>query len=218
MLITIADVLPPETLADVLAALPAMRFDDGRGSAGAAARLVKRNGQAREGATLTRLRDEIGRALLAHPVFDLAVRPRTLSRLVLSRYVAGESYGTHVDNPLMGGLRTDVSFTLLLSAPETYDGGELVIESHAGEDTFRLPAGHLVAYPATSLHRVEPVTRGVRYACIGWAQSWIRDAARRELLFDLDTARVRLFEQSGKTGEYDLLAKASANLVRMWAE
>lgn len=218
MLITIADVLPPEALAGVTAKLGLLRFDDGRATAGAAARRVKDNAQARDGATTTLLREEIGRALLAHPVFDLAVRPQALTPLVFSRYGPGQTYGSHVDNPLIGGVRTDVSFTLFLSDPDSYEGGELVLESHAGEEAIKLPAGHLVAYPSTTLHRVAPLIRGERLACVGWARSWIRDAARRELLFDLDTAKAGTFARDGKSAEFDLLAKAAANLFRMWAD
>ena len=218
MLITIADILPPAEIAEIAATLAKMRFEDGRATAGAAARLVKDNAQAREGATLTLLRDRVGKALLAHPVFDLAVRPQALSRLVFSRYGAGQTYGSHVDNALMDGMRTDVSFTLFLSDPGAYEGGELVIESHGGEDAVKLAAGHLVAYPSTTLHRVAPIASGERLACVGWARSWIRDGAQRELLFDLDTARASLFGRDGKSAEYDLLAKTGQNLFRMWAD
>ena len=127
------------------------------------------------------------------------MRPKALTPLVFSRYGGGQAYGSHVDNPLMGGIRTDVSFTLFLAEPEAYDGGALVIESPSGEDAVKLPAGHMVVYPSTALHRVEPVTRGERVAAVGWAQSHIRDAAQRELLFDLETARRRLFDRLGKT-------------------
>jgi PKHD-type hydroxylase len=117
----------------------------------------------------------------------------------------------------MDNLRTDISFTLFLSNPDSYEGGELVLESHSGDDAIKLPAGHLVAYPSTSLHRVSAVTRGERLACVGWAQSWIRDAGQREILFDLETAKQAILTQHGKTTEFDLVAKASANLFRMWA-
>jgi PKHD-type hydroxylase len=127
-------------------------------------------------------------------------------------------YGSHVDDALMSGMRTDVSFTLFLSDPASYEGGELVIESAAGEDSIKLHAGALVAYPATSLHHVNEVTRGVRLAAAGWAKSLIRDAARRELLFDLDTARRQMFARNGKSSEFDLVSKSFANLMRMWAE
>lgn len=128
------------------------------------------------------------------------------------------AYGSHVDDALMGGMRTDVSFTLFLSEPDTYDGGALVIETSAGEDDVKLPAGSLVAYASTTLHRVAEVTRGARLAAVGWARSYIRDPAQREVLFDLDTAHQSLFQKSGKTPEFDLLSKTSANLLRMWAE
>jgi PKHD-type hydroxylase len=128
------------------------------------------------------------------------------------------TYGTHVDDALMHGMRTDVSFTLFLSDPEDYDGGELIIDTAAGEDAVKLPAGSLVAYPTTQLHRVAEVSRGERWAAVGWARSFVRDAGRRELLFDLDTARRQLFARDGKSAEFDLLSKSAANLLRMWAE
>jgi PKHD-type hydroxylase len=127
-------------------------------------------------------------------------------------------YGSHIDDALMAGMRTDVAFTLFLSEPDSYDGGELVIENSAGEDTVKLASGSLVAYPATTLHRVADVRRGVRLAAVGWARSFIRDPAQRELLFDLDTARREMFAREGKSAEFDLVSKSLANLIRMWAE
>jgi PKHD-type hydroxylase len=146
------------------------------------------------------------------------VRPKAITELLFSRYQPGDEYGTHVDNPVIDGIRTDVSFTLFLSPPASYEGGELIIDTMAGEEEIKLDAGQLVAYPSTTLHRVNLVTRGERLAAVGWAQSYIRDAGRREILFDLDTARQRLFAHSGKTPEFDLIAKTAANLFRMWAE
>lgn len=218
MLITVADVLSREGLDEVRATLAAMRFEDGRATAGWSAKLVKDNQQAREGAVLTLLRERVTKAILDNEVFAVAARPKAVTPLIFSRYAGGQQYGSHIDNPLMHGLRTDVSFTLFLVDPETYDGGELVIESVAGEEAVKLPAGHLVAYDSTTLHRVMPVTRGERLVAVGWAQSYVRDSAKRELLFDLETARRSLFAQSGKTPKFDLLAKSSANLFRMWAD
>lgn len=218
MLITIADVLSSSDLNEIRTMLGAMRFEDGRATAGWSAKLVKDNEQAREGAALDILRERVTQAILGNEVFNLAARPKALTPLLFSRYTEGKHYGSHVDNPLMHGIRTDVSFTLFLADPETYDGGELVIESAAGEEDVKLPAGHLVAYDSTTLHRVAPVTRGERLVAVGWAQSYVRSSAQRELLFDLETARRNLFAQSGKTPEFDLLAKSSANLFRMWAE
>jgi PKHD-type hydroxylase len=218
MIITIADVLSAADLAEIGATLAASRFEDGRHTAGWSARLVKNNEQARDSATLRLLRERVAKAILDNEVFAAAVRPKALTPLLFSRYGPGREYGTHVDNPLIDGVRTDVSFTLFLAPPDTYGGGELVIETLGGEEDIKLPAGHLVAYPSTTLHRVAPVTDGERLAAVGWAQSYVRDGARREILFDLETARRQLFEQSGKTPEFDLLAKSAANLFRMWAE
>ena len=218
MVITIGQILTGDELAGLRTALPRLRYEDGRATAGWHAGRVKRNEQARASVTLDRLRESLSKALLANPVFDLAVRPKALMPLLISRTADGGHYGTHVDSALMGGLRSDVSFTLFLTPPGDYDGGELVIESAAGEDGYKLPAGAVIVYPATALHHVAPVTRGERYVAAGWAQSLVREAARREILFDLDTAGRRLFDRDGKTAEFDLLSKCSANLLRMWAE
>ena len=168
--------------------------------------------------SLETIRKLIAARLLSNEIFRLAVRPKALSALLFSRYEKSMHYGSHVDDALIDGMRTDVSFTLFLSEPDAYDGGELVIESAAGEETFKLAAGSLVAYPATTLHRVAAVTRGVRLAAAGWARSFVRDAAQRELLFDLDTVRRQLFAREGKSAEFDLIAKSFANLMRMWAQ
>jgi PKHD-type hydroxylase len=148
----------------------------------------------------------------------MAVRPKKLTPLIFARYGPGETYGSHVDDAIMQGLRTDVSFTLFLSEPDSYEGGELVIDSSGGEESVKLPAGSLFLYPSTFLHRVEPVTKGERLVCVGWARSYLRSAEQRELLFDLDRARRALFARGGKTDEFDILSKCTANLLRMWAD
>ena len=166
MLITIGQVLPPADLADVRAIVPQLRYQDGRATAGWHAARVKKNEQARASVTLDLVRDRLGAALLANAVFALAVRPKALAPLLISRTADGGHYGTHVDTPIMNGLRTDVSFTLFLSEPEDYDGGELVIESSAGSDSYKLPGGSAIVYPSTALHHVAPVTRGERYVAV----------------------------------------------------
>ena len=218
MQIVIGNVLSTDDLALVGAALAGARFVDGRATAGFAARLVKNNRQAANDRKLDTVRKLVAARILGNEVFRLAVRPKALTPLMFSRYEDGMNYGSHVDDALMDGLRTDVSFTLFLSDPASYEGGELVIESASGEDSVKLEAGSLVAYPSTTLHRVAPVTRGQRLATVGWARSFIRDGARRELLFDLDTARRAMFAQRGKSAEYDLVSKSLANLLRMWVE
>lgn len=219
MQIVIADILKPGDLAAIHEALAKVRFIDGRETAGFAARLVKDNRQAdATDRNLDAMRSLVASRILENDVFQLAARPKALATLLFSRTETGMQYGPHVDDALMRGMRTDIAFTLFLDPPESYDGGELVIESAAGEDPIKLPAGSMVAYPATTLHRVAPVTRGVRHVVAGWARSFIRDAARRELLFDLDTARRTLFAREGKSAEFDLISKSVANLLRMWAE
>jgi PKHD-type hydroxylase len=217
MQIVIGNVLSAEEVDLVRATLAQATFVDGRETAGFAARQVKHNRQIsdRKAETVRKLVEE---RILAHDVFALAVRPKALTPILFSRYEPGMRYGSHVDDPLMQGLRTDVSFTLFLSDPESYDGGELVIEGASGEDAVKLVAGSLIAYPSTALHRVAEVTRGERLAAVGWARSYVRDGAQRELLFELDTARRQLFAREGKSAEYDLVSKSLANLMRMWAD
>jgi PKHD-type hydroxylase len=219
MQIVIGNILSTDELNATRAALAHTRFVDGRETAGFAARLVKENLQAAPNERkLETIRKLVSARISENEVFRLAVRPKALTPLLFSRYEKDMQYGRHVDDAVMNGMRTDVSFTLFLSEPDGYDGGELVIDSAAGEDPVKLSAGSLVAYPSTSLHRVAPVTRGVRLVAAGWARSFIRDPAQRELLFELDTARRQLFAREGKTAEFDLISKSVANLMRMWAE
>ena len=219
MLIQIADVLDAAAIQGLGEKLARMTWADGGATAGWAAKLVKANEQAPPGdVTADALKRRLSEAIAANDVFQLAVRPKALSALLISRYLPGMSYGAHVDDALMGAMRSDVSFTLFLSDPANYDGGELVIESAAGEMDVKLPAGALVVYPSGALHRVAPVTRGTRFAAVGWARSYVRGSEPRELLFDLDTARRALFAREGKSREFDLLSKCSANLLRAWAE
>jgi PKHD-type hydroxylase len=219
MQIVISDILSAEDIATVCATLELARFVDGRTTAGFSASLVKNNRQAAGGdRKLETIRKLIAARILGNELFQIAVRPKLLSPLLFSRYDKAMHYGSHVDDALMNGMRADVSFTLFLSGPDEYDAGELVIESPAGEDAVKLNAGSLVAYPSTALHRVNDVTRGSRLAAVGWARSFIRDPAQRELLFDLDTARREIFARDGKSKAFDLISKSLSNLMRMWAE
>lgn len=218
MQIEIADVISKAELDEARTILARATFVDGKSTAGWAVRDVKNNAQARISADLEALKTRLAARIEQNGVFALAARPKRLLSLMFAKYGPGQSYGTHVDNAIMEGTRTDVSFTLFLSDPAAYDGGELIIEHAGGEDAVKLPAGSLFAYPATTLHRVAEVTRGERLVLVGWVRSLIRDGSRRELLFDLDTARRRLFGQLGKTPEVDLLAKCTANLLRAWTE
>jgi PKHD-type hydroxylase len=218
MILAIGDLLNAADLDAVTSALAGATFSDGRATAGWSARLVKQNLQAREGEGAQRARSLIETRLLEHTVFQLATRPKRLIGPLFCRYEAGHAYGAHVDDALLDGVRSDVAFSLFLSPPESYQGGELVIETAAGEEAFKLSAGSLVTYPATFLHRVAPVSGGNRLVAAGWVRSFVRDPAHRELLFDLDTARRRLFDREGKSAEADLLAKCTANLLREWCD
>ena len=213
---TIADILTAGDLERVRDDLAQADFTPGKATAGWAARSVKDNSQAADSATIERLRDLVAARLTANAVFQLAARPKRLVGPLFSRYGTGQAYGSHVDDAIMDGVRTDLAFTLFVSDPDTYDGGDLIVETSAGDEAVKLPAGHLFLYPSTRLHRVAPVTRGSRLAAAGWVRSLVRDPGQRDVLFDLDTARWRLFDRHGKTPEFDALSKCSANLMRMW--
>ena len=219
MIIFIGQLLPSEKVARLRELMAKAKFIDGRETAGALAQQVKNNRQIDpDDETVPEMRQIVADGLDANQLFYSAARPRHIRPPLFSRYVPGMEYGNHVDDAIMGGMRTDLSFTLFLSDPESYDGGELVIDSTAGEQEIKLPAGSAVLYPATSLHRVAPVTRGERLAAVTWIRSMVRDAGQREILFDLDRVHEALFKRDGKSAEIDLLAKTQSNLLRLWAE
>ena len=219
MILCIHRVLDASQLARLTPLLEAGTYRDGRETAGWHAKLAKHNEQADpDDAGLRAAAELVGERLLQHELFALAVRPKRLTPVMISRYAAGKGYGSHTDDAMMGGLRSDVSFTVFLNGSADYDGGELVLERPEGEQSFKLEAGDAVIYPSTSLHRVNRVARGTRLVAVGWAQSLVRRAEQRELLFDLDTARRSLFAREGKCAEFDLLSKCVSNLLRDWAE
>lgn len=217
MILQLPNVLSQDERLAICTTLATAEFVDGKLTAGWYAKAVKHNRQLPAEAGKD-LRDQVKTVLNRHPLFQAAVRPKQIHSVLLSRYDTGMAYGRHADNALMGQWRSDVSFTLFLNEPEDYDGGELVIEGADDEAAYKLPAGQALVYPSSALHRVEAVTGGVRLVAVGWVQSWVRDPAHRELLFDLDTVRRSLFAQMGKSNEFDLLSKSLANLLRQWAE
>ena len=221
MLLCIPDILSPTEARQVCDRVQSLKFVDGSATAGVFARTVKRNEQVENSPEAQKVQDFVMQALIRSVEFERFARPRNMKPIMFSRYEPGMEYGTHVDNAVMSGrppVRSDVSLTLFLSEPGSYDGGELTIQTMTGEEQIKLPAGSIVAYPSSSLHRVTPVTRGVRVAAVTWVQSMIRDPACREILFDLETTRRSIFESQGKTREFDLISKSFANLMRMWAE
>ena len=218
MLLVIASVLTPIEAAVLREAACSLTFDDGRKTAGRVAAAVKANDQASPSPELDVVLAKVERALAANALFRSAARPKALTRLILSRYRVGQTYGLHVDDALMQGLRTDLSFTLFLAEPESYDGGALIIEDSFEARAIKLAPGDLILYPSTTLHRVEPVARGERLAVVGWVQSLIRNGEQREILFDLDQAVEATHAAEGKTPQFDRLAKTRSNLLRIWAE
>jgi PKHD-type hydroxylase len=214
-MLTIADVLTAEDVARVREGLGVAPFGDGRRTAGAAAKKVKANAQADGGDPRVQALVKFVRAALErHPVFSLYARPARWSPVMFNRYLGGDAYGFHVDDPVMGEMRTDLSFTLFLSDPGAYEGGALIVDGLDGEREVKLPAGSAVLYPTGALHRVTPVTSGERLAAVGWIQSLIRRADERELLFDLSRVRASLADNEARL----TLDKAIGNLVRLWGE
>lgn len=189
----------------------------GAETAGWHARTVKSNHQLdRSSALHQQLAAVVEQHLHSHPLVQAAAFPRRIHGILFSRSGVGEGYGRHVDNAWMTGGRSDLSFTIWLSDPSGYEGGDLTLETGDGERSFRLPAGHCLVYPSTLLHYVEPVESGQRLVAVGWIESRIRQADQRELLFELDTARRALFERSGKDDVFDLITKSYTNLLRHW--
>jgi PKHD-type hydroxylase len=226
MLICVPDVLSKADVAEFRGIMDACEWEDGRWTAGAQSAMVKNNEQLPPDSPAARkLGERIIRALTANPTFISAAIPLRIFPPLFNRYGAGHTFGIHVDNAVRGDaftglrLRTDLSVTLFLSEPDEYDGGELIIEDRYGSQTVKLPAGHLVLYPASSLHMVTPVTRGVRVASFFWLQSMIRDAHARSLIFDLDTAIQGVVERIGRDDpETVKLTGIYHNLIRYWAE
>ena len=223
MPVTIGNVLDAAAHEAVKNLLAKQVWTDGAKTAGTVARAVKKNLQAdlstRTGA---RLRELMKAALQGHPVIQAVARPAKWSKLIVSRTDPGGGYGVHIDNAFMGGgeqrVRTDLSFTLFLSDPASYDGGELNIDMAGMTHSVKGEVGDLVTYPSTTLHQVAEVTRGTRYVCVGWIESLIRSNDQREMLFDLDNLRAELLKSHDKNSpELLTLTKTIANLTRMWA-
>ncbi len=219
MMLHIAGVLDPESVENICHKLAAEEagFTPGKTTAGWYAKDVKYNDQA-SGPVATQVMEQVKSTLMANALFLSAARPKTFVKTLVSRYRPGMHYGTHIDDALMGGIRTDLSFTLFLSDPNTYQGGELVIEAPDGETDLKLEAGGVVLYPTTSLHRVNEVTTGERLVIVGWVRSFIRSAEQREALFDLDQVVANLKAAEADRALMNPVMKVRNTLTRMWAE
>ncbi len=191
---------------------------DGRATASGRARDVKSNQQAAASDTVKAALGVIERTILANPVFQSTAQPAAIARLMLNRYGEGMEYGSHVDAPYIDGVRTDLSFTLFLSDPATYDGGELVIDSAGAEDAIKPPAGTLVLYPSTFVHRVEQVTRGQRLAAVGWIKSRIRSADHRAMAFELDRIGADLAAIDAPAALRDRVLNLRNNFLRAFGD
>jgi PKHD-type hydroxylase len=225
MLLQIPDVLTSDQVAHARDLLEASRWVDGRVTAGHQSALVKDNMQLPEDHPVAQeLGDVILEALRRNPLFVSAALPLRVFPPLFNCYQGGQSFGNHVDNAIrqIAGtplrIRTDLSATLFLADPDEYDGGELLVEDTYGCHNVKLPAGHMVLYPSTSLHSVRAVTRGARIASFFWIQSMVRDDAQRTLLFDLDTAIQRLTIDIPDHPAAVQLTGVYHNLLRRWAD
>jgi len=224
MLLHIPNVLVPEEVSQIRQQLDAAQWADGRETVGAQGAQVKHNEQLPDASAL---KAELGQRVLAalrrSPLFFAATLPLKILPPRFNRYSGGGTYGFHVDGAVMHlahgeQLRSDISCTLFLSAPEEYDGGELVISDTYGEHEVKLPAGDLIVYPSSSLHQVNPVTRGARVASFFWVQSMVRDDVQRRLLWEMDTSIERLRQTGSDAGAVLQLTGVYHNLLRRWSE
>jgi PKHD-type hydroxylase len=225
MMLHVPNVLTLDQVADLRRRLDATDWVDGRETVGPQGALVKRNRQLPETSPVSR---ELGaivlNALAAQPLYFSAALPLRTVPPLFNRYEGGEHYGDHIDGSVRSvpgtnlRLRTDVSCTLFLTQPEEYDGGELVVVDSYGTHEVKLPAGDLIVYPASSVHRVEPVTRGARVCSFFWVQSMVRDDWRRSMLFELDRNIQALRQRVGDGPEIVGLTGHYHNLLRQWGE
>jgi PKHD-type hydroxylase len=225
MLLTIPDLLTPAQVTESRQILDKAEWVDGKVTAGYQSAKAKDNQQIPEGHPAAQ---QLGRMILSalgnNPLFISAALPSQIFPPLFNRYTGGQSFGTHVDNAIRQvpgtphRVRTDISATLFFAAPDEYDGGELCVEDTYGLQKVKLPAGHMILYPATSLHHVRPVTRGARICSFFWIQSMVRDDARRSILFDLDLGIQRLNRDSPNNPAAVQFTGVYHNLLRQWAE
>ncbi len=225
MLIDIDRLFSAAELDEMRQQLLAQPWVDGKATAGVQSAQAKRNRQLDEDNPVARhLGGLILRRLSDNPLFMSAALPKRIYPPLFNRYGGGEGFGFHIDNAIRGikgvreRVRTDLSATLFLAEPDSYDGGELVIRDTFGERSVKLPAGHLVLYPGSSLHRVEPVTRGERIAAFFWIESLVREDSQRSLLLDMDVAIQRLTGQGADQGSLLELTGVYHNLLRRWGD
>lgn len=213
----VLDVYTLEAISDALTTSDL--FEDGKKTAGATASKVKNNLQANSHNKLLKgARQQLENALLSNPAFVSAAQPLKCAKIIFNRYDSGMSYGAHVDDAFIAGTRTDLSFTLFLSEPETYQGGALVLKKSDGDERIKLPKGSLYLYPSSCVHHVETVTSGSRLAAVGWVQSRIRLEEHRSILFNLISALQQLPDNTENAEPRLALLQVQNNLQRLWSD
>ena len=222
MLASIDHLISAQNLTKIRQLLDESQFVDGKLSAGDVAQRMKNNQEMSTSSQhLRELNELVMGNLVRHPKYRAVVWPKHIAAPFYARYEAGMSYGEHVDDPIMGQgdlYRTDVSITVFLSEPDEYEGGELTIQDSYGSTQIKLPAGSAVMYPSQSRHYVAEVISGTRLVAVTWAQSTVRDPAKREILYDLNQARELLFKQSPDSAATKKVSASFKNLVRRWVE
>jgi PKHD-type hydroxylase len=223
MLIEIRSLINEAQIQKIQEVLDRSQFVDGRQTAGKAAARVKNNMESALSPDGQQLLNRILMASLGNnQQFKSFALPNRMADFIFSRYENGMTYGDHVDDPIMGGaggrFRTDVSMTVFLNNPQDYEGGELTVRTPYGDKQVKLSAGDAVVYPSASVHQVAPVTKGRRDVALTWIQSFVRDAAQRELLYELDQAREGLLDEDSTSERAKQVDRCYANLLRMWAD
>lgn len=225
MLLHIPQVLNQAEVSDIRHTLDTEGWVDGLRTSGPQASGRKQNLQLDvDSPAFAALSQRVAQALMRHPLFVSAVLPQHMLPPMFNRYEGGGHYGNHIDNAIQTDrrsgqkVRTDVSTTVFLNAPDEYEGGELIVEDSFGTHEVKLDAGDAIVYPSTSLHRVEPVTRGARIASFLWTQSLVRDAWRRAMLHELDMTILKLRHRHGDAEEVVALTGHYHKLLQQWAE
>jgi len=223
MLVTIPNVLNKEDISVIQDLMATANFHEGTTSAGSEAQRVKNNHEMHiSDAETQRLNNLLMGKLIKNETYLAAAFPSKIAAPYYAKYTQGMSYGSHVDDPVMGPAnqryRSDISITLFLSEPENYEGGELMIGTAFGEQSIKLNAGDAILYPSSSTHRVAEVTKGERLVAVTWLQSTVRDPAQREILFNLSQARETLIKSSAGSSELEQLSNGYVNLLRMWTD
>ena len=218
MILHLQQVIDSDTLQAVRDKLATLTFTDGKLTAGWAAKPLKQNQQLGSGKAADAVLEFLLKRFRSAAGVEAALRPKQFARVMINRYQQGEFYGMHMDDALMAGIRTDISFTLGLTSLTDYEGGALTIDDSSGQRSWRLDAGDVLIYPSHFLHQVEPVTAGERLAMVGWVQSLVRDPQQREILFDLQAAVKAEHQANGHSEQFFRLSKSYQNLLRRWLD